>query len=83
MVHFPTHKKGNILDLVLTNNPNIVLSVEDAGIIGKSDHNMILTELNCAPMKKAFGSAFPWRFGPKKKCNLSWLCPVHIPPLPP
>jgi len=35
MVYFPTHKAGNILDLVLTNNPNIVLSVEDAGLIGK------------------------------------------------
>ena len=36
----------------LTNNPNIVVSVEDAGLIGKSDHNMILDELNCTPMKK-------------------------------
>ena len=36
----------------LTNNPNIVFSVEDAGLIGKSDHNMILDELNCTPMKK-------------------------------
>ena len=44
MVYFPTHKKGNILDLVLTNNPNIDLTVEDAGLIGKSDHNMILTK---------------------------------------
>ena len=44
MVYFPTHKKGNILDLVLTNNPNIDLTVEDAGLIGKSDHNMILAK---------------------------------------
>jgi hypothetical protein len=31
LVDFKTHKKGNILDLVLTNNPNIILNVEDAG----------------------------------------------------
>ena len=52
MVYFPTHKAENILVLVLTNNPNIVLSIEDAGLIGKSDHNMILVGLNCTPMKK-------------------------------
>ena len=52
MVYFPTHKAENILDLVLTNNPNIVLNIEDAGLIGKSDHNMILVGLNCTPMKK-------------------------------
>ena len=39
-------------NLELTNNPNIVFSVEVAGLIGKSDHNMILDELNCTPMKK-------------------------------
>ena len=52
MVYFPTHKAGHILDLLLTNNPNIVLSVEDAGLLGKSDNNMILIELNYTSMKK-------------------------------
>ena len=52
MVYFPTHKAGNILDLLLTNNPNIVLSLEDAGLLGKSDNNMILIELNYTSMKK-------------------------------
>ena len=52
MVYFPTHKAGNILDLLLTNNPNIVLSLEDAGLLGKSDNNMILVELNYTSMKK-------------------------------
>ena len=70
MVHFPTHKKGNILDLVLTNNPNIVLSVEDAGLIGKSDHNMILTELNCSPMKKENTQEIPnWSKANKNKIS--------------
>jgi len=52
MVYFLTHKAGKILDLVITNNPNRVLSVENAGLIGKSHHDMILVELNCTPMRK-------------------------------
>ena len=72
MVYFPTHKAGNILDLVLTNNPNIVLSVEDAGLIGKSDHNMILVELNCTPMKKVNLQEIPnWQKADYKGINNS------------
>ena len=52
MVYFLTHKAGKILDLVITYNPNMVLSVENARLIGKSDHDMILVELNCTPMRK-------------------------------
>ena len=52
MVYFLTHKAGKILDLVITYNPNMVLSVENARLIGKSDHDMILIELNCTPMRK-------------------------------
>ena len=47
MVDFPTHKKGNMLDLVLTNNPDIVILTEDCGRLGTSDHSMIYIELNC------------------------------------
>ena len=37
----PTHIKGNLLDLVLTNVDFKVLSVEDEGRLGNSDHIML------------------------------------------
>ncbi len=46
LVMFPTHTKGNILDLVLSNNPEIFLSVSSKGRLGKSDHDMLLVELD-------------------------------------
>ena len=41
MVRFSTHTKGNILDLVLSNIPERVLEVKEAGRLGHSDHTMI------------------------------------------
>ena len=41
MVSFPTHVKGNILDLVLTNCLEKIVSITDVGRLGKSDHCMI------------------------------------------
>lgn len=38
MVSFPTDNKGNILDLVLANNPERVLDILDVRTLGKSDH---------------------------------------------
>ena len=45
MVNFPTHTRGNMLDLVLTNIPERVLSVEDEGRLGHSDHVMLMVEV--------------------------------------
>ena len=45
LVHFPTHKKGNTLDLILTNMPNNILAVSSNPPLGKSDHCVILTEI--------------------------------------
>ena len=45
-INFPTHNGGNILDLVLSNIPNKIISTTDAGILGNSDHNIILTEVD-------------------------------------
>ena len=47
LVDFATHNKGNVLDLILTDSPEKVLSVEDYGKLSKSDHNMLLIEI-CA-----------------------------------
>jgi hypothetical protein len=42
MVDFSTQVKGNCLDLVLTNIPERIVDIEEAGRLGKSDHDMIL-----------------------------------------
>ena len=51
----PTHSQGNynnILDLVLTNRPDLIkkLSVVD----GVADHNTILIDINTSPKRKMF-----------------------------
>jgi hypothetical protein len=38
LVNFPTHTKGNTLDLLLTNCPDKILEVTDARRVGRSDH---------------------------------------------
>ena len=40
-IDFPTHRKNNILDLVLSNN-DCVISVENLGPLSNSDHVMLL-----------------------------------------
>jgi hypothetical protein len=44
LVNFPTHLKGNILHLILTNVPERFVEISNAGRLGTSDHNMILAE---------------------------------------
>ena len=44
MIDFPTHVKGNILDLLITDVPDTIVNIEDIGRLGKSDHCMILFE---------------------------------------
>ena len=41
LLTFPTHTKGNCLDLVISNSPGLVKEVKDAGRLGKSDHVML------------------------------------------
>ena len=45
LVNFPTHKKGNTLDLIITNMSNSIISVSCSAPLGKSDHCVILTEV--------------------------------------
>ena len=52
MVSFPTHNKGNILDLVLTDGPDSVYSVASHGRLGRSDHDMILIKLDVGAQQK-------------------------------
>ena len=45
MIDFKTHVKGNILDLLLTNKPENIISVECLGNLGNSDHSIIEAEI--------------------------------------
>lgn len=45
MVAEPTHIKGNILDLVLTDKVDGIISVETGGRLGRSDHEILLVEV--------------------------------------
>ncbi len=45
LVGFPTHLKGNILDLVLSNITEKTVRVEESGRLGRSDHCIIKIEV--------------------------------------
>ena len=47
LVNFPTHNKGNTLDLVFSNFPDRILNVENIGNLGNSDHAMISIDPRC------------------------------------
>ena len=49
MVDFPTHVKGNILDLIFTDIPENVISVDNIGNLGNSDHAILSIELDLSP----------------------------------
>ena len=63
-IDFPTHTKGNILDVLITDVPDTVLSVEDIGIVGKSDHVLILCEIAMSLNKSCTSQTVPdWNKG--------------------
>lgn len=56
LVHVPTHRGGGILDLVMTNVPDLC-RVEVQGCIGRSDHSTIRLALDLAPSVPGFDVA--------------------------
>jgi Reverse transcriptase (RNA-dependent DNA polymerase)/Endonuclease-reverse transcriptase len=46
LVDFPTHVRGNCLDLLLTNVPEKVTEIRSVGRLGSSDHDMLLLSIN-------------------------------------
>jgi len=52
-IDFPTHMKGNILDLILTNCADKVIEISDTGRLGKSDHCMLKMTLDFQPTSQA------------------------------
>ena len=62
LVTFPTHIKGNRLDLVLTNCPEKVISVGEGGRLGRSDHCIIVMEVRATPRITRLAANRPdWR----------------------
>ena len=56
LVDFPTHTRGNILDVILTNIPERFYEVREEGRLGRSDHCMVSTKINIArkePVKES------------------------------
>lgn len=51
MVDFSSHLKGNILDLALTDNPDIFNAIENLGNLSNSDHAIIQLEVNLETVK--------------------------------
>ena len=49
LVDFPTHIKGNCLDLIVTNVPEKIDNICEVGRLGRSDHSMIQFSLRIAP----------------------------------
>ena len=45
LITFPTHQKGNILDLAFTDIPDRILNIETVGNLGSSDHSIIRIDL--------------------------------------
>ena len=45
MIDFPTHDRGNTLDLLITDHPENIVTVESLGNLGNSDHSIIHVEL--------------------------------------
>jgi hypothetical protein len=61
LVDFPTHTKGNILDLILTNCADKVIEISDTGRLGKSDHCMLKMTLDFQPTSQARqGTRYNW-----------------------
>ena len=45
LINFPTHNRGNILDIALTDCPERFLSIDNLGNVGNSDHTCILFDI--------------------------------------
>jgi Reverse transcriptase (RNA-dependent DNA polymerase)/Endonuclease-reverse transcriptase len=71
LVDFKTHVRGNILDLVLTNSPEKVISVTDEGRLGRSDHCMILVKIESSLKTKVSHTKITcWKRGNYE--NIRW-----------
>ena len=64
IVDFPTHIKGNVLDICYTDLPNNVISCENLGNLSNSDHAIIKLEIDfCPKFVKSSQKIRDWRRG--------------------
>jgi len=61
LVDFPTHIKGNCLDLVLTNIPERVVEIMDTGRLGSSDHVMLTLLVQVGQIPQPTKRVLNWR----------------------
>ena len=62
VVDFPTHCRGNTLDIFLTNKPDSFISVECIGNLHNSDHVLILADYDFSTQKSDTEQLMPdWR----------------------
>ena len=61
LVEFPTHIKGNCLDLVLSNIPERVTEVSGAGRLGSSDHEMLEILVQTGTYREVKKTVKNWR----------------------
>jgi len=61
MVDFPTHIKGNCLDLILTNMPERIAEVCDVGRLGSSDHIMLGLKVQTGHYQPTIKRVKNWR----------------------
>jgi hypothetical protein len=52
LVDFSTHRKGNLLDLILTNCPEKFIQIKEEGCLGNSDHCIIMAEIEIGIYKQ-------------------------------
>ena len=81
LINCPTHKDGKTLDLLLTNQSNLVtdINVQPSGFVCKSDHNSISFKLNlrCKKIKSIKRKIYNMKNAHFKAinqelCNVSW-----------
>ena len=62
IVDFPTHIKRNILDLVITDNPDNIVNITDLGRLGKSYYSMLSIIYAFSPrLAKAVEKVYDWK----------------------
>ncbi len=61
LMNFPTQVKGNTLDLILTNIPDMFDEVSEQGRLGKSDHVMIFSKISGGGTEEDLKSTPYWR----------------------
>jgi hypothetical protein len=78
LVEFPTHLKGNTLDLIITNMPERVVEVREEGRLGRSDHVITVTKITMGASSQEEKPPYPdwqradWEAMRKELLDTTW-----------